>query len=153
MRERGISVEVTDVGDRYVLERMEQVGAVLGGEQSGHIIYLEAGTTGDGMQTGLLLCHIVRASGRSLKELAGVMRRFPQVLLNVRVADKGRLRDCSEVWEAVRLEEEALGQDGRIVLRPSGTESLVRVMVEAPTQEICDQVAGRVAAEVERALN
>ena len=91
MRQRGIAVEVTDVGDRYVLERMQQVGAVLGGEQSGHVLYLPAGATGDGLLTGLLLCHVVRESGRSLAELGGIMTRFPQLLVNVRVVDKGRL--------------------------------------------------------------
>lgn len=152
MRERAVTVEVTDVGDRYVLERMEQVDAVLGGEQSGHIIYLDAGATGDGMQTGLLLAHVVRASGLTLKELAGAMRRFPQVLLNVRVKEKGRLQERPEIWDAVRAEEQALGGEGRIVLRPSGTESLVRVMVEAPTEERCEEVARRLAGTVERAL-
>ena len=152
MRERGIAVEVTDVGDRYVLERMEQVGAVLGGEQSGHVLYLTGGATGDGLMTGLLLCHVVRESGRSLADLGAIMTRFPQVLVNVRVADKGRLAQAEEVWRSVRIEEEALGDEGRIVLRPSGTESLVRVMVEAPTRERCEEIAQRLAVTVGRTL-
>jgi phosphoglucosamine mutase len=152
MRERGIRVEVTDVGDRYVLERMEQVPAILGGEQSGHVIHLGHGATGDGLQTGLLLCRAVRASGVSLGALAASMQRFPQLLVNVRVGDKGRLRDAAEVWEAVQAEESLLGADGRVVLRPSGTEPLVRVMVEAPTEELCGEVAGRLTSIVERAL-
>ena len=152
MRQRGLRVEITDVGDRYVLERMERVGAVLGGEQSGHVIYLDAGATGDGLQTALLLGHVVRASGRPLAELAGVVRRFPQLLLNVRVQDKSRLAEAAAVWQAVRREEEALGDEGRIVLRPSGTEPLVRVMVEAPTEERCRDVAERLAAAVAQAL-
>ena len=147
MRERGIKVEVTDVGDRYVLERMEQVGAVLGGEQSGHVLYLTAGATGDGLLTGLLLCHVLRESGRSLAESAGIMTRFPQLLVNVRVADKSRLAQADQVWQAVRAEEEALGDEGRVVLRTSGTESLVRVMVEAPTRERCEEIAGRLAGD------
>lgn len=152
MRERNVRVEVTDVGDRYVLERMEQVGAALGGEQSGHVIYLPAGATGDGLQTGLLLCQALRHWGRPLEELAGMMRRFPQLLVNVHVLRKDRLEEAAEVWEAVRQEETALGDEGRIVLRPSGTELLVRVMVEASTEVRCREVAERLVAVVERAL-
>lgn len=152
MRERDVRVEITDVGDRYVLERMEQVGAALGGEQSGHVIYLPVGATGDGLQTGLLLCQAMRHWGRPLEELAGMMRRFPQVLVNVRAQRKDRLEAAAEVWAAVRLEETALGDEGRIVLRPSGTEPLVRVMVEAPTEIRCREVAERLVAVVERAL-
>lgn len=152
MRERGVRVEITDVGDRYVLERMEQVGAVLGGEQSGHVIYLPAGVTGDGLQTGLLLCQAVRHWGRPLDELARVMQRFPQLLVNVRASQKDRLQAADEVWEAVRQEEKALGDDGRVVLRASGTEPLVRVMVEAPTEARCREVVDRLVAVVEWAL-
>ncbi len=152
MRERGIHVEVTDVGDRYVLERMLQTGAVLGGEQSGHVIYLPAGATGDGLQTGLLLCDALRASGKGLDQAASAMARFPQVLVNVPVQKKDRLKEAAVVWSAVEEEEAALGDDGRIVLRPSGTESLIRVMVEAPTEERCREVAGRLAEVVERCL-
>ncbi len=152
MRERGIKVEVTDVGDRYVLERMEQVPAVLGGEQSGHVIRLDMGATGDGLQTGLLLCQAMMASGTPLTTLASSMRKFPQLLVNVKVGDKSRLRDAREVWDAVREEEERLGQEGRVVLRPSGTESLVRVMVEAPTEERCRETVERLVEAVERAL-
>jgi phosphoglucosamine mutase len=152
MRERDVRVEITDVGDRYVLERMEQVGAALGGEQSGHVIYLPAGATGDGLQTGLLLCQAMRHWGRPLEELAGTMRRFPQLLVNVRALRKDRLEAAAEVWEAVRQEETALGDEGRIVLRPSGTEPLVRVMVEAPTEVRCREVAERLVVVVERAL-
>jgi phosphoglucosamine mutase len=152
MKEHDIRVEVTDVGDRYVLERMEQVPAVLGGEQSGHVIHLVYGATGDGLQTGLLLCRALVAAGGSLGGLAASMRRFPQLLVNVRVGDKSRLRDADEVWAAVRAEEALLGEDGRVVLRPSGTEPLVRVMVEAPTDEMCREVVGRLTKTVERAL-
>ncbi|MHB8869917.1 MAG: phosphoglucosamine mutase [Thermoleophilia bacterium] len=152
MRERGIRVEVADVGDRYVLERMEQVPAVLGGEQSGHVIALDVGATGDGLQTGLLLCQALVASGAGLETLAATMRRFPQLLVNVRVGDKSRLRDASEVWQAVAAEEASLGDEGRVVLRPSGTEPLVRVMVEAATEERCRAVADRLIQTVQRAL-
>lgn len=152
MSERGIHVEVTDVGDRYVLERMEQVPAVLGGEQSGHVIRLDMGGTGDGLQTGLLLCRAVVASGTPLAKLAASMQRFPQLLVNVKVGDKSRLGEAQDVWDAVRLEEDLLGREGRVVLRPSGTESLVRVMVEAPTEERCREIAERLVGTVERAL-
>jgi len=152
MRERGIRVEVTDVGDRYVLERMEQVPAALGGEQSGHVIALDVGATGDGLQTGLLLCQALVASGAGLETLAATMRRFPQLLVNVRVGDKSRLRDASDVWRAVAAEEASLGDEGRVVLRPSGTEPLVRVMVEAATEERCRAVADRLIQTVQRAL-
>ena len=145
-------MEVTDVGDRYVLERMEEVSAVLGGEQSGHMIHLGYGATGDGIQTGLLLCAAMAAAGASLASLAGSMRRFPQLLVNVRVGDKGRLRDAVEVWDAVEEEQSSLGGEGRVVLRPSGTEPLVRVMVEAATEDLCREVAGRLSETVERAL-
>jgi phosphoglucosamine mutase len=152
MRGHGINVEVTDVGDRYVLERMERVPAVLGGEQSGHVIRLDVGATGDGLQTGLLLCQAVRASGMGLDTLAATMQRFPQLLVNVRVGDKSRLPGAADVWEAVRAEEESLGDEGRVVLRPSGTEPVVRVMVEAATEERCREVADRLIQTVQRAL-
>ncbi|MCZ7663363.1 MAG: phosphoglucosamine mutase [Thermoleophilia bacterium] len=152
MREHGLTVEITDVGDRYVLERMEQVGAVLGGEQSGHVIYLDAGATGDGLQTALLLGNVLRESQRSLAELARVVHHFPQLLLNVRVRDKGKLGGAAALWEAVAAEQAALAEEGRIVLRPSGTEPLVRIMVEAPTEERCREVAERLAGVVERSL-
>jgi phosphoglucosamine mutase len=153
MAARAIHVEVTDVGDRYVLERMLEVSAVLGGEQSGHVILLEAGPTGDGLQTGLLLAQAVRASGRTLTELAAAVERFPQLLVNVRVGNRDRLKTTQEVWDAVADEQRALGDEGRIVLRPSGTEPLVRVMVEAPSAEVCREVADRLALTVERALS
>lgn len=152
MRERGVHVEVTDVGDRYVLERMHQVPAVLGGEQSGHVIHLDVGATGDGLHTGLLLCQALGAAGVGLEAAAAAMQRFPQLLVNVRVGDKSRLRDAVEVWEAVAAEETFLGDEGRVVLRPSGTEPLVRVMVEAATEERCREVADRLIQTVQRAL-
>ncbi|HZJ03398.1 MAG TPA: phosphoglucosamine mutase [Thermoleophilia bacterium] len=152
MFEAGIEVEITDVGDRCLLERMEQTGAVLGGEQSGHIIYLEAGVTGDGMQTGLLLAEVLKHSGSSLADLADGMKEYPRVLLDVSVGDKSRLADSQAVWEAVRSEERDLGDEGRIFLRPSSTDSLVRVMVEARTRERCEDVANRLADTVKSAL-
>lgn len=131
MRDLGIEVVETKVGDRYVLEEMRARGAVLGGEQSGHIIFLEHATTGDGLVTGLQLASVMKATGRPLSELTRVMRRYPQVLVNVRVADKGRLGTSGALADAIATEEAALGDTGRILVRASGTEPLVRVMAEA----------------------
>jgi phosphoglucosamine mutase len=134
----GVTRLVTDVGDRYVLEEMRRSGAVLGGEQSGHVIALDRQTTGDGLVTAtMLLAALVRA-GESLADAARLVVKYPQRLVNVR-ADRRRLAGAEGVWAAVRASEERLGADGRVVLRASGTESLVRVMVEAATPEICDE--------------
>ena len=152
MSEAGIAVEITEVGDRNLLERMEQTGAVLGGEQSGHIIYREAGVTGDGMQTGLLLAEVLKHSDSCLADLADGMKEYPQVSLDVRVGDKSRLADSQAVWDVVRSKERELGDEGRIVLRPAGTESVVRVIVEALTRERCEDVANRLADTVKSSL-
>lgn len=152
MEAEQVGVEVTEVGDRHVLTRMTEVSAVLGGEQSGHVIYLPAGPAGDGVQTGLLLARVVKAAGRPLSELAGVVVEYPQLLLNVEVERKEQLREAGAVWEALKSEEERLLGDGRIVIRPSGTEALVRIMVEAPTQDVCSEVARRLAEVVESEL-
>jgi phosphoglucosamine mutase len=148
----GIMVKTTDVGDRYVLEEMRAGGYAFGGEQSGHIINLETGTTGDGLASALLLLQVMSSSGTPLSELTQVMRRLPQKLINVRVADRGALNYADDVWETVREQEKLLGGGGRILVRPSGTEPLVRVMVEAPTAEICDSVCSTIVATVEQIL-
>ena len=146
MREHGIDLVQTAVGDRYVLEAMRAGGHLLGGEQSGHTVQLAHATTGDGLLTGLAVMGQLAASGRSLAELAGVMTRLPQVLVNVRV---GRERAAApEVLAAVAAEQEALGDAGRVLLRPSGTEALVRVMVEADSADRATAVADRLAAVV-----
>jgi phosphoglucosamine mutase len=142
---------VTDVGDRYVLEAMRREGAVLGGEQSGHIIALDRQTTGDGVVTAALLLAALVRSGDSLAHAARLVEKFPQRLVNVR-ADRTRLAGSEPVWAAVRAVEERLGDDGRVVLRPSGTEPLVRVMVEAPTQGSCDEACEEIAGVVRREL-
>ena len=131
MRERGINVIKTKVGDRYVLEQMQTSGATLGGEQSGHIIFLDHNTTGDGLATALQLAAVMQETGKSLSELRKVMRRYPQVLVNVPVADKARLATSAAIAEAVHDAETLLGDSGRVLVRPSGTEPLVRVMAEA----------------------
>jgi phosphoglucosamine mutase len=148
MAEHGIVVQQTAVGDRYVLEAMLAGGHHLGGEQSGHLIFLDRATTGDGLLTGLRLLSVVARSGRPLSELARVMRRLPQVLVNVRVADRNALEGAAAVWAAVAGEEGRLGDSGRVLVRPSGTEALVRVMVEAETEEAARATADRLAAVV-----
>ncbi len=151
MSDAGITVETTAVGDRYVLERMRAGGFSLGGEQSGHVVLADEATTGDGLLTALHLMAEVAASGRSLAELASRVVRFPQVLINVRVHDKAAVADSETVAAAVRAAESELGTSGRVLLRPSGTEPLVRVMVEAPTAEQAQSIADRVAAVVAQA--
>ena len=148
MRDAGIRVLTTAVGDRYVLEALTESGLSLGGEQSGHVIFTDAATTGDGLLTALRLMSRLAESGRPLAELAAVVRRLPQVLVNVRVSDKASVAASDSVGTAVRQAEDELGESGRILLRPSGTEQLVRVMVEAATQEHADTLARRVAAVV-----
>ena len=146
MQSHGIDVAETAVGDRYVLERMRADGLALGGEQSGHVILLEHATTGDGILTGLHLLSRVASTGRSLAELAAVMTRLPQVLVNVPVADRAAALDT--VGPAVAEAESALGGDGRVLVRASGTESLIRVMVEAVSPERAQDVAERIAAVI-----
>ena len=152
MQDAGIAVIETAVGDRYVLEAMRADGHALGGEQSGHVIMSDFATTGDGLLTALHLLAQVSGSGRSLSELAGMVEKFPQVLVNVRDVDKAALADCAAVADAVARAEAELGSRGRVLLRPSGTEPVIRVMVEAPTQadaqRICDALAAVVSAEL-----
>ncbi len=150
MRKHGIAVLTTPVGDRYVLEELRARHLSLGGEQSGHVIFLDLASTGDGILTGLQLLSQVASTGSPLAELASVVRRLPQVLLNVPVADKARVAASAAVATAVAAAQRELGEDGRVLLRPSGTEQIVRVMVEAPTQERAEQVAGRLAEVVGR---
>ena len=129
-------------------EAMLAGGHTVGGEQSGHVIFLDRATTGDGLLTGLRLLSVVTRSGRPLSELATVMRRLPQVLVNVRVADRAALEGAEAVWGAVEGEEARLGGRGRVLVRPSGTEALVRVMVEAETEQEAGATADRLAAVV-----
>ncbi|MEU7635366.1 MULTISPECIES: phosphoglucosamine mutase [unclassified Streptomyces] len=152
MEREGIGFVQTGVGDRYVLEEMKAHGYALGGEQSGHVIVLDHATTGDGTLTGLMLAARVAATGRSLAELAGVMERLPQILINVPDVDKARVGSSAEVASAVAEAERELGATGRVLLRPSGTEPLVRVMVEAADIEQARAVAQRLADAVKSAL-
>ena len=153
MKRHGIAVDITKVGDRYVLEAMNANGFTLGGEQSGHVIMSEYATTGDGVLTALHLAAQVVRSGRPLAELASVMTRFPQVLLNVAGVNKARAGLDPEVNAAVTAAAKELGDSGRVLLRPSGTENLVRVMVEAATSEQAHEVAERLAEVVRRRLS
>ncbi|ABL80414.1 MULTISPECIES: phosphoglucosamine mutase [unclassified Nocardioides] len=152
MRAAGVGVRQTKVGDRYVLEAMRVSGYSLGGEQSGHVIMSEHATTGDGILTALHVLQRMAATGQSLQSLASVVTRLPQVLVNVPDVDKSRADDDAVLAAAIAEEEAALGDSGRVLLRPSGTEQLVRVMVEAATQEEAVSVAGRLADVVKRQL-
>ena len=152
MRAAGIGVRQTKVGDRYVLEAMKVSGYSLGGEQSGHVIMSEYATTGDGILTALHVLQRMAATGQSLQSLASVVTRLPQVLVNVPDVDRARADDDAVLAAAVAEEEAALGDTGRVLLRPSGTEPLVRVMVEAATQEEARSVAERLADVVKRQL-
>ncbi|WLP91625.1 phosphoglucosamine mutase [Gordonia sp. NB41Y] len=148
MREAGISLHTTAVGDRYVLEELRRGGYSLGGEQSGHIVVPGSGTTGDGILTGLLLMAEMVENSKRLADLASIVTVLPQELINVRVADKHAVAQAQSVTDAVAKAETELGETGRILLRPSGTEQLVRVMVEAPTPELALGIAERVAGVV-----
>ena len=152
MREHGVEIVQTGVGDRYVLEAMRAGGYSLGGEQSGHVIMSAHATTGDGVLTALALGARVVETGRTLADLAGVVRRLPQVLVNVPGVDKARAPSDEGLAAAVQNAERELGTTGRVLLRASGTESLVRVMVEAASEEQAQEVAATLAAVVRARL-
>lgn len=150
--ELGIETKQTAVGDRYVMEEMRKGDYILGGEQSGHIIFLEHITTGDGMLSALQLINVMKATGKPLSELAAEMPKFPQLLKNVRVTDKYAAMNNEKVKEAIAKVEEKMAGDGRVLVRPSGTEPLVRVMVEAKTEELCEEYVQEIVAVVEEEL-
>jgi phosphoglucosamine mutase len=151
MENLDVVVVQTQVGDRYVLEEMRRTRAVLGGEQSGHII-LSDRSTGDGLRSALQLASVMAATGRELRELRTVMRSYPQVLQNVTVPDRAGLAGSRPIWDAVGLAEQQLAGDGRILVRASGTEPLVRVMVEAPDEATAEGIAAEISAVVTREL-
>ena len=152
MESAGIKVEVTSVGDRYVLEKMISDDLALGGEQSGHVIYRKFANTGDGILTALLLLQEVKRSGKSLKDAAAIMQKFPQVLINVKDVAKEKLSSSEVIKSAVEKSETDLAGAGRVLLRASGTEALVRVMVEASTDTLASSVAEQLAEVVKREL-
>jgi len=152
MMDAGITVSATKVGDRYVLEEMLEEGVMLGGEQSGHLIFRDQATTGDGLLTAVRFLSLAADTGRSVAELAGVMRRYPQVMENVRVRSLAELDDSTAVWDAVSAAEEELAEHGRVLVRASGTEPLVRVMVEAETEDDARRHAETIAGEVRKYL-
>ncbi|RYL88091.1 phosphoglucosamine mutase [Sporolactobacillus sp. THM19-2] len=152
LKEAQIETKQTKVGDRYVMEEMRAGGYVLGGEQSGHIIFLSHATTGDGMLTALQLVSIMKATGKKLSELAAGLKKYPQKLVNLEVADKFHVTDQPAVAAVISQVETEMAGDGRVLVRPSGTEPLIRVMAEAPTEEACDAFVSRIAKVIESAL-
>ncbi|MCT1904803.1 phosphoglucosamine mutase [Oceanobacillus sojae] len=152
LEEAGLKSDKTAVGDRYVMEEMRNNGYNLGGEQSGHIIFLDYITTGDGLLSALQLVNVMRESGKPLSELADEMTIFPQTLINVRVTDKNEALTSPIILDEVQAVEEELGENGRVLVRPSGTEPLVRVMVEAKTEEDCKTYAERIVKVIENHL-
>ncbi len=152
MKAAGVGVRQTKVGDRYVLEAMKLSGFTLGGEQSGHVIMSRHATTGDGILTALHVLDRMAATGSSLAELGAVMTRLPQVLVNVPDVDKARADEDFVLAAAVAEAEAELGETGRVLLRPSGTEPLVRVMVEAASADQAQQIAERLATVVRQQL-
>ncbi|MEW6096445.1 MAG: phosphoglucosamine mutase [bacterium] len=153
LKKLNIDVVKTKVGDRYVIEQMLEKGAVLGGEQSGHIIFLDYFTTGDGILTSIQLLTIMQKTYTPLSKLAQIMKKYPQVLINVKVKDKKTdLNTIPELQLAIKLGEEALKEEGRILVRYSGTESLARVMVEGPTEDEINKIAKNIASVIEEKL-
>lgn len=142
----------TAVGDRYVMEEMRKGGYNLGGEQSGHVIFLDHNTTGDGILTALQLVDTIRKSGKSLVELKQMMRKYPQVLINVRVGDKSKYNGNEMIEQAVLKVERELGDNGRVLVRPSGTESLIRVMAEGPEKQVIEDYANEIAGVIKAEL-
>lgn len=141
---KGIDYEQTQVGDKYVFECMNEYNYSIGGEQSGHIIFKQHANTGDGLLSALKLLEIMKYTGKSLKELCADLFIFPQLLINVSVVDKHAALENKELWDNVKQVEEELGEEGRILVRPSGTEPLVRVMVEARSDALCEKYVGRI---------
>jgi len=150
----GINCEKTKVGDRYVLERMLEKGFHIGGEQSGHVIFLDHATTGDGQLTAVQLLNVIRTTGRTLKELADEIEIFPQVLVNVKVSSLGKLRlfEDNDIKIAIEEAEKELGNSGRVLVRASGTEPLVRVMLEGRNEEQINRLASQIAEVVRERL-
>ena len=151
----GIRVPKTKVGDRYVLEKMLEEGDVLGGEQSGHVIFLEHNTTGDGLITALQLLSVMRHTGKKLSELAQVMTMLPQVIVNVPIENERKYDyiDDAEIMEAIRRAERIFEGSGRVLIRPSGTEAMIRIMIEGQDQALMQKEADKIAAVMKQNLS
>jgi phosphoglucosamine mutase len=152
LESHGVQSVQTAVGDRYVVEEMKKNGYNLGGEQSGHIIFLDYNTTGDGLLSGLQLVNIMKMTKKSLSELAGEMKKYPQKLVNIRVTDKYHVTDNEQVKAVIEEVEAEMNGNGRILVRPSGTEPLVRVMAEASTEELCNSYVEKIANVVKEEM-
>jgi phosphoglucosamine mutase len=152
MEERGVQVVTTDVGDRYVAEALRSNGGLLGGEQSGHLIFRDSATTGDGLLTAVRFLSLAAGTGRTVADLASLMRRYPQVMENVPVRSLAELDGAIAVWDAVKAAEGELADTGRVLVRASGTEPLVRVMVEAETEDVARRHTEAIAGEVRKHL-
>ena len=149
----GITTEKSKVGDRYVVEMMEEKGAVLGGEQSGHIVFWDYNTTGDGILSSVKLLEIIALSKRSLADLADVMEKYPQVLINVPVKNKENWEKDIQITLTIKKLADKLGDQGRILVRASGTENLLRVMVEGKDERLIQEIAERIAAAINESIN
>jgi phosphoglucosamine mutase len=149
LQESGVDSVQTAVGDRYVMEKMRHGNYNLGGEQSGHIIFLDYSTTGDGLLSAIQLVNIMKATNKSLSELASEMKKFPQYLENVKVSDRTKVQNNERISKAIQDVEEEMNGNGRVLVRPSGTEPLVRVMVEAPTEELCKEYVNKIKEVVQ----
>ena len=150
MSENGLNSVKTAVGDRYVVEEMIKSGYNLGGEQSGHVVFLDWATTGDGMLTALQLLHVMQETDKPLSELAAEMTVYPQKLVNVKVQDKKAALSNETIKQIIAEVESEMGNEGRVLVRPSGTQDLLRVMAEAPTRETVDEYVDRIVAVVEQ---
>ena len=153
LKERGIKTLETKVGDRYVIEGMKEKGAVLGGEQSGHIVFGMDNTTGDGILSSVKLLQILRQRKKTLAELAEQMEQYPQTLINVKVQEKHGWEEKTEIQQVILTAQQELGEEGRILVRASGTENLLRVMVEGKQQEQIERLARQIADVVETVMN
>jgi phosphoglucosamine mutase len=145
LEKMGCKLIRTQVGDRYVLEEMQKLGAVIGGEQSGHVIYLDHATTGDGLVTALMMCNMLKRDGRKMSELSKVMETFPQKLVNITVKSVKGWQEKTEIAEAVAIAEEDLGSEGRVLVRASGTEPKLRIMIEALCEDKVEKWSNYIA--------
>jgi len=152
LKEQGIQSSQTKVGDRYVMEEMVKQGYNLGGEQSGHIIFLDYNTTGDGILTSIQLVNVMKETDSSLAKLSSIMKKYPQVLENLRVTDRSRYENNSVIDEAITKVADRLGSNGRVLVRPSGTEPLIRVMLEGPDEELLQEYAQEIIRVVKKEL-